>query len=222
MQPGDVGPASLAGPSRTSLQHRPPGGQPVGAGRCAPIVLGIRLPSKARQALFGQGAKYGIYCLYAGESRRNVPRMPRPLRAVVVGTGFIGRVHARSIRLAGASLVGVAASSVRVGRRRPQPNSAPSGAFAAAEDAVEADDVDVVHICTPNHLHEPLALRALAAGKHVVCEKPVALDADGAARVAAAAWPRPGWSRCRSCTASTRWCARRGRWSATARSGRCG
>ncbi|MGH9243707.1 MAG: Gfo/Idh/MocA family protein, partial [Acidimicrobiales bacterium] len=56
-------------------------------------------------------------------------------------------------------------------------------AFASADDAVTDDDVDVVHLCTPNHLHEPLAIEALAAGKHVVCEKPVALDAAGALRV---------------------------------------
>ncbi len=37
-------------------------------------------------------------------------------------------------------------------------------------------DVDVVHLCTPNHLHAPLAEAALAAGKHVICEKPLALD----------------------------------------------
>ena len=54
-------------------------------------------------------------------------------------------------------------------------------AFASGEELVEADGIDVVHICTPNHLHEPLALKALAAGKHVVLEKPVALDGAGAA-----------------------------------------
>ena len=41
-------------------------------------------------------------------------------------------------------------------------------------------DIDVVHVCTPNHLHLPLAEAALAAGKHVICEKPLALDAAGA------------------------------------------
>ena len=56
-------------------------------------------------------------------------------------------------------------------------------AFATSEELVQADDVDVVHVCTPNHLHEPLAEAALAAGKHVICEKPLALDADGAQRL---------------------------------------
>jgi predicted dehydrogenase len=48
-------------------------------------------------------------------------------------------------------------------------------------------DVDVVHICTPNHLHAGLAEAALAAGKHVVCEKPLATDASAARRLAVAA-----------------------------------
>ena len=76
-----------------------------------------------------------------------------------------------------------------------------------------ADDIDVVHICTPNHLHEPLALGALAAGKHVVCEKPLAIDAAGAARGPPRRGMPPGSSPCRSCTASTRWSARAGPWS---------
>jgi predicted dehydrogenase len=108
------------------------------------------------------------------------------MRAAVVGTGFIGRVHARSARLAGARLVGVAGSSPASGERAAAELHA-ERAFASGDAAVEADDVDVVHIATPNHLHEPLALKALAAGKHVVCEKPVALDGAGAQRLADAA-----------------------------------
>jgi len=108
------------------------------------------------------------------------------LRTAVVGTGFIGRVHARSARLAGARLTGMAGSSPEKGRLAAEELGA-ERAFASGEELVEAEGVDVVHICTPNHLHEPLALKALAAGKHVVLEKPVALDGDGAGRVAAAA-----------------------------------
>ena len=108
------------------------------------------------------------------------------LRSAVVGTGFIGRVHARSARLAGARLVGVAGSSPASGQRAADELGA-ERAYASGEELVEADGIDVVHISTPNHLHEPLALKALAAGKHVVCEKPLALDAAGAQRIAEAA-----------------------------------
>ena len=105
------------------------------------------------------------------------------LTAAIAGTGFIGRVHARSLRLAGVELAGVAASS-------PTSAAAAAGelgaarAFDSAEELVRDSDVDVVHVCTPNHLHLPLAEAALEAGKHVVCEKPLAADAAGARRLA--------------------------------------
>ena len=66
-----------------------------------------------------------------------------------------------------------------------------------------------MHICTPNHLHLPLAEAALAAGKHVICEKPLAIDAAGAAALVDAAAVAPAPRRpCRSSTATTRRCAR--------------
>jgi predicted dehydrogenase len=104
------------------------------------------------------------------------------LRAAIAGTGFIGRVHARSVRLAGAQLVAVAASSPESAQAAAAELGA-DRAFDSAEEMVRAPDIDVVHICTPNHLHLPLAEAALAAGKHVICEKPLALDAAGAQRL---------------------------------------
>src|SRR5918995_4374623 len=112
--------------------------------------------------------------------------MSGEVRVAIAGTGFIGAVHARSARVAGARLVGVAAST---------PDSAQAAAaelgaerhFASAEELVGDPEVDVVHLCTPNHLHLPLAEAALAAGKHVICEKPLALDAAGAQRLVDAA-----------------------------------
>jgi predicted dehydrogenase len=108
------------------------------------------------------------------------------LRAGIVGAGFIGRIHARSARLAGAGIAGVVASSPERGAAAADELGA-ARAFASAAELIASDDVDVVHICTPNHLHVPLTLEALAAGKHVVCEKPVALDAPSAERVVGAA-----------------------------------
>jgi predicted dehydrogenase len=108
------------------------------------------------------------------------------LRVGVVGTGFIGRVHARSARLAGARLVGVAASSPQSAGVAAAELGA-ERAFASAEELVASEQIDVVHVCAPNHLHLPLARTALESGKHVICEKPVALDAAGAAELLAAA-----------------------------------
>lgn len=94
----------------------------------------------------------------------------------------MGAVHSRSAKLAGGRLVGILGSSpergaavaVELGIER---------SFDSADQLVEAEDVDVVHVCTPNHLHLPLAEAALEAGKHVICEKPLALDSEGAERL---------------------------------------
>ena len=108
------------------------------------------------------------------------------VRVGIAGTGFIGGVHARSARLAGARLVGVSASSAERAERAASDLGA-ERAFASSEELVQSDDVDVVHVCAPNHLHVALTELALAAGKHVVCEKPLALDGDGAQRLTDAA-----------------------------------
>jgi predicted dehydrogenase len=109
-----------------------------------------------------------------------------PVQVAIVGAGFIGAVHARSARLAGAQIHGVTASTPE----RSEEAAARFGAvraYDAAEELVTAPEVDVVHLCTPNHLHAALATAALGAGKHVVCEKPLALDAVQAAQLGAAA-----------------------------------
>ena len=115
--------------------------------------------------------------------------MPPPgdsLRVGIVGAGFVGRVHARSARVAGARVAGVASSSPERGAAARRELGAERH-YDSAEELVASDEIDVVHICTPNNLHVPLALAAIAAGKHVVCEKPVALDSAGAIELAAAA-----------------------------------
>ncbi len=112
--------------------------------------------------------------------------MASALRAGIVGTGFIGTVHARSARRAGARIAGVAASSLRSAEQAARALGA-DRAFASAQELVEDPSIDVVHVCTPNHLHLPLTEAALAAGKHVICEKPLALDAAGARRLVEAA-----------------------------------
>lgn len=108
------------------------------------------------------------------------------LRIGIVGTGFVGRVHARSARLAGAILAGVAASSPERAAQAASRLGADQ-AFTSWEDLLDSPAIDVVHVCTPNWLHLPVAEAALAAGKHVVCEKPLAADTAQAARLVGAA-----------------------------------
>jgi len=111
---------------------------------------------------------------------------PSGYRAGIVGTGFMGGVHAHAVRVSGGEVIAVAAGSER-SAREAAPGMHAGRAVAAVHELIEADDVDVVHVCTPNHLHQQITLAAIAAGKHVVCEKPLAVRAaDAAAMVEAA------------------------------------
>ena len=92
------------------------------------------------------------------------------LKAGVVGTGFIGVVHVDALRRLGVEVVGVAGSTAERAREK---GIAP--AYESYEALLADERVDVVHLTTPNHLHHPQVKQALAAGKHVVCEKPLAV-----------------------------------------------
>lgn len=107
-------------------------------------------------------------------------KMPERLRAAIAGVGFIGPVHLRAARLAGAEIVGISGADPDRTRAAAAALDVPR-AFDSSEALAVDPGVDVVHICTPNHLHADLARRALAAGKHVVCEKPLATSAADAA-----------------------------------------
>lgn len=106
------------------------------------------------------------------------------LRAAVVGTGFVGAQHVEALRrIPGVEVVAVAASR----DERAASAAKALGVPRASGDwrAVVADDgVDVVHVCVPNDLHVDVASAALEAGKHVVCEKPLAVDVAGGSRLA--------------------------------------
>ncbi|GBE63683.1 dehydrogenase [Mycobacterium sp. MFM001] len=110
---------------------------------------------------------------------------PDRLRSAIIGAGMVGSVHAHAVHRAGGKLVAICGSTPQSSQRSAQRLGAERAA--TAEDIFTADDVDVVHICTPNHLHLEQATAALAAGKHVICEKPLATTvADAAALVDAA------------------------------------
>jgi predicted dehydrogenase len=117
-----------------------------------------------------------------------VANAARP-RSGVIGVGMVGSVHAHAVHRAGGVLAAVAGSSLESGHAARERLNATRAT--TAQDIVHADDVDVVHVCTPNHLHRELVLSALAAGKHVVCEKPLATTlADAQELVEAAARTR--------------------------------
>jgi predicted dehydrogenase len=95
------------------------------------------------------------------------------IAAAVVGTGFIGVVHVEALRRLGVPVLGVLGSSPE--RARPKAEALRLPLYASYEELLADERVSVVHITTPNHLHFPQVKAAIAAGKHVVCEKPLAM-----------------------------------------------
>ena len=109
------------------------------------------------------------------------------LRAAVIGTGFVGPHHVDGIRRAGyADVVALAGTD----QTRVEARAAALGIPRATTDVaalLDDQDIDVIHICTPNATHAELAQRALVRGHHVVVEKPMTLtSADADALIATA------------------------------------
>jgi predicted dehydrogenase len=94
--------------------------------------------------------------------------------AAVVGTGFIGVVHVEALRRLGVQVHGVVGSSRESAAARATELGLPP-AYDSFAGMLDDPRVQVVHITSPNHLHHAQARAALEAGKHVVCEKPLAM-----------------------------------------------
>jgi predicted dehydrogenase len=111
----------------------------------------------------------------------------KKLKTAVFGTGFMGRVHTEGIRrLGNVEVAAIAASSDAKARKFADE----LGVERSSGDyhSILADpEIVAVHICTPNALHFPMAMAALIAGKHVICEKPLATSAAEAGQLVAKA-----------------------------------
>ena len=114
--------------------------------------------------------------------RRGFARLYAMLRVAVIGTGFVGPFHVDAVRRGGYGEVTLIAGS-DAGRAAERARAlGVHRSTANVADVFGDPAIDVVHVCTPNVSHVDLTERALAAGKHVVVEKPVAMDLDGAHR----------------------------------------
>jgi predicted dehydrogenase len=100
--------------------------------------------------------------------------------AAVIGTGFIGTVHVEQLRRIGVRVRGVLGSSPERGEERAEALGV-DRAYPSLEALLDDPSIDVVHVTSPNHLHVPQARQILEAGRHVVCEKPLAMAASDSA-----------------------------------------
>jgi predicted dehydrogenase len=102
----------------------------------------------------------------------------KTIKTAIIGTGFMGRVHLEAVRrLEFVEAVAIAGRNIDAARRL-------GSGFSIAKFTTDYHEVlrdsaiDAVHICTPNAQHFPIAKEALLAGKHVLCEKPLATSVE--------------------------------------------
>ena len=93
----------------------------------------------------------------------------------IAGTGFIGPAHVEGLRRNGIQVLGLAENTHENAVIKAAELGIPQ-AYASFEAMLADPRIDVVHLATPNVLHHPYAKAALLAGKHVVCEKPLAMN----------------------------------------------
>jgi predicted dehydrogenase len=147
------------------------------------------MPRGSRPAILDEDERPTMMSI---EGARMTPRTP--LRVALIGTAFMGAAHSQAWRtaprffdlprepelalLVGRSAETTAARATQLGWQDWSTNW---------RDAVTRDDIDVIDICSPGDTHVEIALAALAAGKHVLCEKPLANSVADAVRMTDAA-----------------------------------
>jgi predicted dehydrogenase len=107
-------------------------------------------------------------------------------KIAIIGAGGMSAYHTTGFRLAGAEVVALADVNRAAAEKTAARLSIPE-VFDDVATLLRRKDIDAVSIIVPNKYHAPLALQALAAGKHVFCEKPPALNAKEATKMAVAA-----------------------------------
>ena len=103
------------------------------------------------------------------------------LRAGVIGTGFIGPVHMEALRRLGVQVIALCDVPAIV-KSAAEKHGIPQ-TFTDYREMLKSPDVDVVHITAPNRFHCEMSLAALEAKKHVVCEKPLAMNTQETAKI---------------------------------------
>lgn len=110
-------------------------------------------------------------------------------KIAIIGTGWGARAQAPAFRQAGLEVVAIAGHDPEKTRRIADDLGVEP--FETAEALIDGADADLVSIASPPPTHRPLALRALERGRHVLCEKPTALDASEAEEMLRAAERHP-------------------------------
>jgi predicted dehydrogenase len=105
---------------------------------------------------------------------------PQPLRVGIVGLGWTGEQHLLAYKqIPGVEVMALAGLEQDKGRELCATYGVPE-LYSGYEQIIERADIDAVSVCVPNYLHSPIGLAALRASKHILVEKPLALNGDEA------------------------------------------
>jgi predicted dehydrogenase len=113
--------------------------------------------------------------------------MAETLKVGIIGGGWPGRAHASGYRAASGFKIVAVADLIPQRRAQLIAECGPLREFGDAKELIADKSIDVVSVCLPTYLHAPVASAALRSGKHVVCEKPPAMNAKEARKLARAA-----------------------------------
>ena len=108
------------------------------------------------------------------------------VKTAIIGAGFMGPSHAEALRRLGVHITGILGVDQAESDKAAQALHLPK-AYGSLEDVLADPDVQVVHLTTPNKFHYPMAKAALKAGKHVMCEKPLAMTTEESSELVALA-----------------------------------
>lgn len=115
----------------------------------------------------------------------------RNLGVAIIGTGFMGKVHHEALARLGISVRGLLASAPQKSQQFAKEWGIPRG-YSSIAELLQDREVQTVHLCLPNRWHFDLARRALESGRHVMCEKPLAMTASESAELVSLAKQHPG------------------------------
>lgn len=107
-------------------------------------------------------------------------------KVAIIGTGFMGPTHLEALRRLGVPVSGIMGSSPEKSKTAADTLGL-ERAYGSFDEVLADQDVVAVHLCVPNVLHHPMAKAALGAGKHVMCEKPLAMNSEQSAELVALA-----------------------------------
>jgi predicted dehydrogenase len=106
----------------------------------------------------------------------------KDIKTAIVGAGFMGPVHTEALRRLGIPVTGILGVDQAESQKATKQLGLPK-AYESLDEILNDSNVDVVHVTTPNQLHHPMVKAVLGAGKHVMCEKPLAMNSKESAEL---------------------------------------